>query len=367
MITKSFKHFDWLFFTATLVLCGIGLMMIYSTGLAGNRELSDLWVKQMVALAIGLAALFFLSNVNYHFFAKNSRFFYLGAVFLLVLVLIVAPEVRGSKRWFDLGIANFQPAEFSKFALIVLLAKYFQKRGNLVQEFRYAAWSFIYVLIPVVLIMLEPDLGSAAVHVAIWLGVMAVSSMPRRFYLYFLGIFLIAAAVGWSFALAPYQKDRVYTFLEPTADPLGRGYNVIQSIVAIGSGGIGGTGLARGLQSQLRFLPERQTDFIFASTAEELGLIGGGIVLLLLAFILFRIIKIMRSSRDLFGMYLAGGVFALIFTQSMVNIGMNLGLLPVTGITLPFLSYGGSSLIINLALVGIVESIAQHSVPVRFE
>lgn len=366
MIAKSFKHFDWLFFTAAIILSALGILMIYSTGLAGNREGADLWIKQLLALGIGLAGLFFLSNIDYHFFGKNSALFYVLALVLLGGLLFFAAEIRGSRRWFDFGFFNFQPSEFSKLALIISLAKYFQMRGNLVQKFSYAGRSFIYVLLPIVLIMLQPDLGSAAVHFAIWLGFLFVSSMPRRFFLYFLVIFLAASAVAWQFFLAPYQKDRLYAFLEPASDPLGRGYNVIQSTVAVGSGGLLGTGLARGLQSQLRFLPERQTDFIFAATSEELGLLGGGIIMVLLGFILLRIIRALRKSRDLLGMYLASGVFFLLLTQSAINIGMNLGLLPVTGITLPFLSYGGSSLIVTFWSVGIVESIARHSLPVRF-
>ena len=178
---------------------------------------------------------------------------------------------------------------------------------------------------------------------------------------------MIVSVVAWQFVLVSYQKDRIRTFLDPVSDPLGRGYNVIQAMVATGSGGIFGEGLARGLQSQLKFLPERQTDFIFASTVEELGLVGGSLVLLLFGLILWRMLRIIRASQDQFATYLATGIFFLIFSQAIINVGMNLGLLPVTGITLPFVSYGGSSLVITLWLAGIVESIAQHSVPVRFK
>ena len=203
-------------------------------------------------------------------------------------------------------------------------------------------------------------------HATIWLGMLFVSSMPRRYFLYLLVGFLLLTALGWQFFFADYQRDRIKSFLEPTADPLGRGYNVIQSIVAVGSGGWFGSGLARGLQSQLRFLPERQTDFIFASTAEELGFVGGAIVLALFGFLLFRMTKILKEARDLYGTYLAAGVFFMFFSQSIVNIGMNLGFLPVTGITLPFLSYGGSSLLVNFLLLGILQNIVRNSVPVRF-
>ena len=365
MFTKTLKYFDWPFFAATLLLSLTGLIMIYSTSLSGGGD-GKLWMRQLLALGLGLSGLFFLSTLDYRFFRKNANVFYILALLLLVLVLLFGQEIRGSKRWFDLGFFNFQPAEFSKLALIVLLAKYFQIKKPLVAKFPYVLWSFAYVALPGVLIVLQPDLGSAAMHVAVWLGMLLISPMPRRYFLYLFVIFLVAAVMSWQFFLQDYQKDRIRSFLDPTADPLGRGYNVIQSIVAVGSGGVFGSGLARGLQSQLRFLPERQTDFIFASTVEELGLLGGGLVIVLLGFILLRMVKILRQARDLFGTYIAAGIFFLFFAQSSINILMNLGLLPVTGVTLPFLSYGGSSLVMTFWLVGIMENITKNSVPVRF-
>ncbi len=362
---SKLKYFDWFLFAGIVLLSLVGLMMIYSTGLAGIAE-STLWTKQLAALALGFFALFFFSSQDYQFLRKGSSFVYLVSIALLLAVLFFGQEIRGARRWFDLGFVNFQAAEFSKFALIILLAKYFQVRQAVLARFGYVLLSFLYVLPLIVLIMFQPDLGSAVAHLVIWVGLLFVSPMPRRFFLYLLVIFLIVAAFAWQFFLAGYQKDRIYSFLDPTADPLGHGYNVIQSVVAVGSGGVWGTGLARGLQSQLKFLPERQTDFIFASTAEELGLVGGGLVLLFLGFSLLRMGKILRGARDYFGVYLVAGVWFLLITQSVINIGMNLGLLPVTGVTLPFLSYGGSSLVVMLSLIGIVESVARHSIPVRF-
>lgn len=363
---KIFKYYDWVLLASVLILTSIGIMMVYSTSLSASRE-SLLWVKQLLALGIGLGGLIFISNVDYRLWRKSSSILYILSVLLLLGLFFIATEIRGSRRWYDLGFINFQPAELSKFALLILLAKYFHVKGQLVQKFRYVTLSFLYALLPVGLIMMQPDLGSALVHVGIWVGALGLSAMPRRYFGYLLLIFLIFSVIAWQFLLADYQKNRVYTFIDPTADPQGTGYNVIQSIVAVGTGGVFGTGLARGLQSQLRFLPERQTDFIFAATSEELGLLGGGIVILLLVIILLRMLKILRQARDSFGTYLAGGIFFLILIQSVVNIGMNLGLLPVTGITLPFLSYGGSSLVINLFLIGIMENIARKSAPVKFK
>ena len=362
---KAFRRFDWLFFSGVMVLVSIGVMMIYSTGLASSGD-RTLWLKQLLAVGLGLAGLFFFSSLDYRFFRKNSSVIYLLAVIMLVAVLLFGVQIRGSTRWFDLGFFNFQPAELSKLALIVLLAKYFQVQRPFLKKFRFVILSFAYAALPAILIMQQPDLGSALVLFAIWGGMLLFSPVPKRYLLYLLIIFLIVSAVSWNFVLHDYQKDRVHTFLEPTLDPQGRGYNVIQSMVAIGSGGLGGRGLARGLQSQLRFLPERQTDFIFASTVEELGLLGGALILLCLGFMLFRIIAILRRTPDTFGAMLAAGIFFLFLSQAVINIGMNLGLLPVTGITLPFVSYGGSSLMIMLWVAGIVESLAINSAPVRF-
>ena len=359
------KRFDWLFFAAVLLVSATGIMMIYSTGLAGSGE-SNLWLKQILFMGLGLAGLFALASLDYRFFRKNSSAIYVVAVILLIAVLVTGQNIRGSRRWFDLGITNFQPAELSKLALIVLLAKYFQVQRPFLKKFRYVFFSFLYAALPVALIIKQPDLGSALVILSIWGGMLLISPIPKRYLLYLLVIFSLVSVVAWNFVLVDYQKDRLRTFLDPAADPQGRGYNVIQSMVAIGSGGLTGRGLARGLQSQLKFLPERQTDFIFASTVEELGLLGGTLVLVFLGFVLFRILKVMKNSQDSFASYLAAGIFFLFLSQTAINIGMNLGLLPVTGITLPFLSYGGSSLVIMLWLIGILQSITRRSSALRF-
>ncbi len=364
-MNRYLKYFDWPLFVTALLLSLAGLLMIYSTGLNSPQE-SSLWIKQLVAMAIGIFGLFFLSNIDYRLLRKGSWFFYLLAIILLVVVLILGQEIRGSRRWLNLGFFNFQAAEFSKFAILILLAKYCQLRKPMLSKFRYVILSFVYVGIPAALIIWQPDLGSAIVHIGIWLGILLLSRVPKRYFFYLAVIFLVVSAVLWQFFLQGYQQDRLRSFVDPTTDPLGRGYNVLQSIVAVGSGGWFGRGLAKGLQSQLRFLPERQTDFIFASTVEELGLLGSSLILLMLFFLLYRIIKIVKGARDSFGTYLAGGIFFLILIQMIVNIGMNLGLMPVTGITLPFLSYGGSSLVITFWLIGVLENIAKNSVPVRF-
>lgn len=363
---KSLKYFDWLLFAAVLILSLIGLLMIYSTGLSAVGFESRLWPRQLLFIVIGLFGLFFLSQQDHRYFRKSSSIIYALSLLLLIAVLFFGTEIRGARRWFDLGFMNFQPSEFSKFALLLVLAKFFQIRQPLMQKFSYLLWSLAFVVLPAVLIVLQPDLGSALVHGAIWFGLLLMTTMPRRFFVYLGVLLLIVFLVFWQFVFQDYQKARLASFLDPSADPLGQGYNVRQAMVAVGSGGVFGSGLARGLQSQLKFLPERQTDFIFASTVEELGLVGGGLIIFLLLFVMWRILRIAKNARDLFASYFASGIFFLFFCQSIINLGMNLGLLPVTGIPLPFVSYGGSSLVIAFWLIGIVENIARTAAPVRF-
>jgi len=216
------------------------------------------------------------------------------------------------------------------------------------------------------LVLIEPDLGSAIVIFVIWLGLLSVSKMNKKH----LAILLLSAVVlsifSWSFVLKPFQKERIYTFLNPSKDPTGSGYNVMQSIIAVGSGSLTGRGVGRGFQSQLKFLPERQTDFIFASTAEELGLFASIFILLMFGIILLRLIRIARQARDNFGMYLTLGIFFMLLVQVVINIGMNIGLLPVTGIPLPFFSYGGSSLLTTMLSLGLVQSVMARQKALRF-
>lgn len=365
MFHKFYKFFDWPLFVATLLLSLIGIMMIYSTGL-GDKTGAFLWVRQATAMGFGVLGLLFLSRLDYNFFHKAAGVLYVLSLILLVLVLFFGQEIRGAARWFDFGFFSFQPAEFSKLALIVFLANFLRLKQPMLQKFRYVLWSGVYPGIIAVLLMLQPDLGSAIIHVAIWTGLLLISPAPRRFLLYLLVIFLIISAASWVLFLRDYQKDRIRSFVNPAADPQGQGYNVLQSIVAVGAGGIYGRGLARGPQSQLQFLPERQTDFIFASLVEELGFIGGGLVLVLFFLVFVRLIKIAGKAREIFGAYLVGGFFFLILTQILVNVGMNLGLVPVTGVTLPFLSYGGSSLLLTFLLVGMVQSVARRSLAAGF-
>jgi rod shape determining protein RodA len=226
--------------------------------------------------------------------------------------------------------------------------------------------TFFYAALPAALIFWEPDLGSALIVMAVWFGIMLISPLRKTYIVVFLVVALAFAGLAWEFVFHDYQRQRVEVFLNPDKDPRGQGYNVRQAIIAVGSGEALGRGLGRGIQSQLKFLPERQTDFIFASAAEEIGFIGSGVLLFLFYLLLRRLMRIMKYARDDLAMYITGGILFLFMAQVLVNIGMNIGLLPVTGIPLPFLTYGGSSLLVTCIALGIVQNVARQSKTLRF-
>ncbi len=360
----SFFYFDLYILGSSVLLLVLGLMMIYSTTLESP---TNLLMHQMIFALIGFAGMFGLAFFDYRKLKKISGILYVIIVLSLLLVWLVGINVRGSTRWIDLGIFRLQPAEFAKLIIVIIMAKFLDQSGEKLQSWRYVLLSAIYIGIPAALILIEPDLGSALVIFFTWLMLLLFSKMNKKHLTILLASVLVLASLSWVFVLKDYQKDRVYTFLSPGQDPQGSGYNVIQSIIAVGSGGIHGRGVGRGLQSQLKFLPERQTDFIFASTAEELGLIGSLLIVSLFSLIAFRLIRASRQARDNFGMYLSLGIFFMLLIQAVINIGMNIGLLPVTGIPLPLVSYGGSSLVTTMLALGLVQSIVARQKAVRFE
>lgn len=360
----QFKYFDLFMFGSSILLLFLGLLMIYSTTLSSP---SNLMPRQLVYGILGLAIFFTLAFFDYRILKKATWWMYLGIVLALVLVWFLGHTAKGSTRWIDLGIFRIQPAEFTKLILVIIMAKFLDTSGEKLKSFRYVILSGIYIAIPMALILIEPDLGSALVIFFTWFAMLLVSRMNKKHLAALVALIVVVGTVGWLFALKPYQKTRIYTFINPSQDPQGAGYNVLQSIIAVGSGGLYGRGVGRGFQSQLKFLPEQQTDFIFASTAEELGLLGSLFILAMFFFLFFRLIRTAQASRDNFGMYLALGIFFMLLIQVLINIGMNIGILPVTGIPLPLLSYGGSSLITTWAALGLAESIVARQKRIRFD
>lgn len=349
-------RFDWVLFSLVIVLTAIGLASIYSVDLSRGEAL-DYFPTQSLALVLGVTGLFIASQLHVSIYRSATWITYAGALLLLVGVLLFGQTIRGTTGWFNIGGLSFQPAEFAKFAYILFLANWMDLYHRRFDTWQFVVSSGIFMLAFVGLIMLQPDLGSAAIIGGIWFCMLLVARTKKRFIALIIGSGLLALVIAWLFLFAPYQKERLLNFVHPERDPLGTGYNVTQSIIAIGSGKLWGRGLGFGSQSQLHFLPEAQTDFIFSVVGEELGFIGVLVVLTLYFMILWRLIVIASRANDDFTAYLVIGVALLFFIQVLVNMGAAVGLLPVTGVTLPFLSYGGSSLLMNLLLIGVVESV----------
>ncbi len=311
--------------------------------------------KQAFFIGLGALALFFFSFLDYRFWRNSAFYFYLLVLALLAAVLFFGSAVRGTRGWFEIGGFGIQPAEAAKFVLIIALARYFSQLGQrrTVKQFLVGGAIFLPLF---ALILAQPDFGSAMVLLLLWVFMLMIVGFGKR-YLAVIALFsLLFLALSWSFYFAPYQKQRIKTFLNPSFNPLDQGYNVAQAIIAVGAGRLFGRGVGFGSQSQLKFLPEAHNDFIFAVIAEELGFLGVGLVMLFFAVFFFRCLAYLRQSKDRFGVYLVAGALSLIFMQMFINIGMNIGLLPVVGISLPFVSYGGSALLVNMIIVGIIES-----------
>jgi rod shape determining protein RodA len=288
-------------------------------------------------------------------------FIYAGALFLLALLFVVGSVYNGAQSWFNFGGFSVQPGDLAELALIIVLAKYFSRRHIEIARAKHLLVSGIYGFCVFALLFLQPDFGSAAIVVGIWVGMVLVAGIPVRHLLFLIGAGVVAGALLWSFALAPYQKQRVMTFLHPLADIRGAGYNAFQSTVAVGSGGLWGKGIGYGTQSRLQFLPEHETDFIFAAFAEEWGFAGTLILLSLYGVLVWRLMVNAGEGATNFETLFALGIAMLMTVHGVIHIGMNIGLMPVTGITLPFMSYGGSHLVVGYFTLGIVNGMRRYS------
>jgi rod shape determining protein RodA len=356
MIKKILK-LDWKSIGAVVFLLASGLIAIYSFSIGVETEDVNIFNKQLIFLLIGVGTFFFFSFFDYRTWMKYSNFLYLSSLFLLVAVLFFGQNIRGTSGWFNFGFLNFQPVELVKIFSVIFLAGYFVKKGNKKIGLKEFFQSFLIILPVLFLILKQPDFGSASVIIVIWLGMSLLAGVDKKYLFALFVIILVAFSLSWGTVLKDYQKERILTFLDPERDPLGSGYNVIQSMTAIGSGGITGKGIGKGSQSQLNFLPERHTDFVFASINEEFGMIGSFLVIGFYWILFYRFFEIAKNARDRFGQLVASGLFIMFFYQVVINVGMNIGIVPVTGISLPFLSYGGSFLIVSMISFGIVQNI----------
>lgn len=358
IIINNIRKLDWILLISVFLLFCVGLAGIYSVSLGQKIVDFSNFEKQLVFGLIGFIVLIVIALSNYSALYVYSKIVYVASFFLLVGVLFFGSVIRGTKGWFSIFGLGFQPVELAKIALLIGLAKFFSNRLQQFKIGKHVFISFCLMMLFVLPVLLQPDLGSAIVLMAVWFALLVLTGIPKKFLIVILLVFVIVCTTAWFFFLHDYQKERIMVFINPQLDPLGGGYNVSQSIIAIGSGQILGRGLGFGSQSQLKFIPESQTDFLFAVIAEELGLLGVALVLALWAIIFYRLILIARRAKDDFGMFLVLGIAIVLFIHLLINVGMNMGIMPVTGISLPFLSYGGSFLLISLIMIGIAESVA---------
>lgn len=365
-IGKTFRHlqrFDWLLVLGVVILFTFGISAIYSVELSREGAEFVLVKKQLFAFGLGLVAMTLLAQFNYLMLRNWGRALYLMGVLLMILVLLFGTTINGTTGWFVIFGVSFQPVEFMKVALMVQLARYFGEHASRRFGWREIFGSGFLVLVPVILTMMQPDLGSAAILLGLWASLLFFAGLRFVHAGALVGSAALVGIFSWFVLFADYQKQRVLVFLNPELDPLETGYNITQAKIAIGSGGLFGRGLGFGSQSQLQFLPEAQTDFIFSVIAEELGFIGVCILFLAILLVLWRILRSAKFARDHFSKFLILGMFGLFCVQYIVNIGVNLSLLPATGIALPFVSAGGTSLLVSLAIIGILQSIAVRRRP----
>lgn len=344
-----------------MLLLGIGMAVLYSISMATQSEggLSFFW-RQFIFILTGLFFMLVFSKINYQTLKARSTTIYFLTLIVLFGVLVFGRTIRGTAGWIGFGSFHIQPVEVAKISLIIFLASFISQKKMELEETGRLIVSLILAGVMILLVIKQPDFGSAMVLVGVWLGTTLVSGISFKKIILMSVIGILIVAVGWFF-LQPYQKDRILSLVHPEKiDPRGAGYNVIQAMVAVGSGGFTGKGIGHGSQSQLNFLPEKHTDFIFASLAEELGLFGSFLVIGLYALMFYRMRLIALSAPDNFSYLVTAGIMVMFFVQVLENIGMNIGLMPVTGIPLPLLSYGGSSMIVSLSAIGILNNIHFH-------
>lgn len=361
LFTAHIRKYDWVLAGAVFFLAGLGLMTLFSLSTASKVPFFN---KQIVWCVIGLSVMIGASFIDFRLFRTQSAVALgLYGVSLILLLFVVASglTVRGISAWFRIGGVAVQPVELAKLALIILLAKYFSKRHIEIYQLRHIVISGGYFLLPTALVLVQPDLGSALMLAGVWMGVLIFSGIRIRHAAILVMLGALTAVLAWFFLLAPYQRARVTAFIDPYADALGVGYQPIQSMIAVGSGQLWGKGLGYGSQTQLHFLPEAESDFIFAAFAEEWGFVGVILMFALLFTVVWRIVLTGMRTGDSFSRLYAIGLSSLIFLQSFVHIGANLGVLPITGITLPFVSYGGSSIVVLFAGIGILQNIKINS------
>lgn len=327
------------------ILFSLLLSIITLTSIASN-----LFPGYFIFLVIGILLFWFFSKIGYEVVSVFSTHIYIISILLLLTTLIIGQVTRGTVRWIPIGSFSFQPTEFVRPFLLIFFAEYLTRKGEL--KLKRLLTALLFLLIPVILILVQPSLGVSVLTVVGFLGVLLASDFNKKYILIGIGVIIALIPLFWMI-MQPYQKARITTFLNPQNDPLGSGYNSIQSTISVGSGKLFGKGLGKGVQTQLSFLPEKQTDFIFASISEELGFVGSGLLLIATFLILLSLVKLMEHSVTIGARAFLSGLFLMYLVQVFIHIGMNLGIMPITGLPYPLVSAGGSSLIATLVGLGI--------------
>lgn len=360
MIKKEYwQNFDYTLFGAVLILCIFGIAMIQSA-IAGNQQIAHSVSRQVMFVIGGMVVLLLTSLIDYRYLSSLTRIMYIFSVIILMGIYVIGTAVYGSARWFDTGVILIQPSELVKTIMIVILADYFYKTQENPKDFKWIGKSFLITAFVVLWVFLQPNLSMSIVYFVIWFSLLWYSGLPVKYLFIFAGVVILLGLVGFNF-LEEYQQNRILNFISPDPNArYGETYNVDQAKISIGSGGLLGMGYGQGPQVQLRFLQVRHTDYIFSAIAHEFGFIGTILIMSLLFFVIFRCFRVGKNASDMFGQLIAFGVGTMLFFQTAVNVGVNLNVIPVTGLTLPFISYGGSSLASLLLGIGLVESVAAH-------
>lgn len=357
---RLLTHFEWILPLLVLTVCGLGVITVYSaTHAPGVDTPSGLALRQMTFFAAGIVGMLLALTFDYRRLEGRAWVVYAFVLILVLAVPFIGGVAGGSRRWIRLGPVSIQPSEFVKLAVVILIARMLSHTPGVKLGMREAIPGLVFAGIPAAAILIQPDLGSAALVGMVAVTLLIVGGVRLRWFMLMASPFVLAAPLLWGH-LKEYQQKRILTFINPDEDPLGAGYHVIQSKIAVGSGGVWGRGFLRGTQNHLNFLPEQHTDFIFSVFSEEWGLAGGLVLLGLYFALMARMLVIAARSRDRFGVLLSVGVATIIFWQVVINIGMVTGIMPVVGIPLPFFSYGGSSLVCLLVAIGLVMNVSMR-------
>ncbi len=376
---RILKEMDWILVIAAVGLSAIGVLLVASLNYTSLAEAwgSPLMRTQLLWLGLGVVLMFGVALVDYRYLRRVSRVLYVIALALLVAVFFAGVAAGGATRWLDLGFLQLQPSEIVKVIIVVTLANQIARRQGKERPASWGdlVWSGLHVLVPAVLVLIQPDLGTSLVFAAILMGELFLTG-HNPFQLVLLSVMGLGSAIGLVvanvsygveiFFLKPHMVARLISFIDPAADPTGAGYQLQQSIIAIGSGGFAGNGLFRGMTAQLSFLPEQHTDFVFSALGHQLGFVGIVLVMSLFLILFMRMFSIAINTHDVFGLGIVAGVISLLFFHVIVNAGMSVGIMPVTGLPLPFISYGRSAFLAEMVGVGLVLNVALHKSDIRF-